>query len=550
MPLVRNPILPGFNPDPSIVRVGEDYYIATSTFEWYPGVQIHHSRDLANWELVTRPLSRRAQLDMRGEPDSCGVWAPCLTHDGSLFWLVYTDVKRKDGSFKDTHNYIVTAPSIAGPWSDPVHVNSSGFDPSLFHDLDTGRKWFVNMLWDHTHRPHHFAGIRLQELDAATRKLVGPSKTIFRGTDLALVEGPHLYRRGGWYYLLTAEGGTAYDHACTLARSRDIWGPYETHPQAHVLTSKDAPFAALQRGGHGDIVETPDGRTYLVHLTGRPTTQERRCVLGRETAIQEAFWGEDGWLYVKGGPVPSLHVDVPGTRDDSKYWAEQWYTFGTGLPLDFQWLRTPEPERIFSTSATSPSGGDGGGGALTLFGRESIGSWFEQALVARRQAHFSYDAETVVDFRPADERQFAGLTAYYCRYNFFYLAVTADASGRRELLIMRSEASFPDGDLAEPFPEPVPLPAEGKVRLALTIRGPRLQFYYGLEGEGEALREVGPVLDASLLSDECGGHKAHGSFTGAFVGVACSDLNGTALPATFDYFLYRPVHDKTDRYEI
>ena len=205
-------------------------------------------------------------------------------------------------------------------------------------------------------------------------------------------------------------------------------GPTKPIREKHILTAKDAPFAALQRSGHGDLVETPEGKTYLVHLTGRPTTQERRCVLGRETAIQEAYWGEDDWLYVKNGPVPSLHVDVPGTRDDTAYWAEQRYGFENGLPIDFQWLRTPEPERIFSTD----------GGKLTLFGRESIGSWFEQALVARRQTHFSYDAETTIDFSPTDERQFAGLTAYYSRYNFFYLTVTAHSDGERELLIMSS----------------------------------------------------------------------------------------------------------------
>lgn len=148
MPQITNPILPGFNPDPSILRVGEDYYIATSTFEWFPGVQIHHSKDLANWDLVVRPLTRKAQLDMRGDPDSCGVWAPCLSHDGKKFWLVYTDVKRKDGSFKDTHNYIVTAPRIEGPWSDPIYVNSSGFDPSIWHD-DDGKTWceaFISLM--------------------------------------------------------------------------------------------------------------------------------------------------------------------------------------------------------------------------------------------------------------------------------------------------------------------------------------------------------------------------------------------------------------------
>nr|MCU0908226.1 family 43 glycosylhydrolase [Paracoccaceae bacterium] len=165
--MIRNPILPGFNPDPSFCRVGEDYYIATSTFEWYPGVSLYHSRDLVRWRLVSRPLRRAAQLDMRGNPDSCGIWAPCLSWSDGRFWLVYTDVKRLDGAFKDAHNYIVTCPTIDGEWSDPWYVNSSGFDPSLFHD-DDGRKWFVNQQWNHRGRgtggnPKHasFDGILL-----------------------------------------------------------------------------------------------------------------------------------------------------------------------------------------------------------------------------------------------------------------------------------------------------------------------------------------------------------------------------------------------------
>ncbi|KAF2643062.1 hypothetical protein P280DRAFT_243098 [Massarina eburnea CBS 473.64] len=545
MPKVLNPILPGFNADPSILRVGDDYYIATSTFEWYPGVQIHHSKDLANWDLLIRPLNRKSQLDMRGDPDSGGVWAPCLTHDGEKFWLVYTDVKRKDGSFKDTPNYIVTAPKIEGPWSDPVYINSSGFDPSLFHD-DDGKKWFINMLQDHRRRPRAFAGIRLQEYDPKQEKLVGPKKTIFHGSDLDLVEGPHLYRRNGYYYLLTAEGGTGYEHAVTLCRSRDIWGPYELHPQKHILTSKDHPLTALQRAGHGDIVDTPDGKTYIVHLTGRPTTQFRRCVLGRETAIQEAYWDADDWLYIKNGPVPSLYVDLPAATDDGKYWAEQRYSFNpvVGLHKDFQWLRTPEPERIFTITDKN---------TLELTGREGIGSWFEQALVARRQTHFSYDAETVVEFSPTDERQFAGLVAYYCRYNFFYLTVTAHTDGKRELLILPSEASWPLGRFTFPLPDPVPIPQEGKVRLALSVRGGALQFFYALVGDGgeeKELEKIGPVFDASILSDECGGHQMHGSFTGAFVGVAASDLDGEERKAGFDYFVYRPVRYETDRYEV
>jgi xylan 1,4-beta-xylosidase len=155
--MIQNPILPGFNPDPSICRVGEDYYIATSTFEWFPGVQIHHSRDLVNWTLVRRPLERPSQLNMLGNPDSCGIWAPCLSYADGLFWLVFTDTKRFEGSFKDAPNYIVTSPTIESEWSDPVYVNSSGFDPSLFHD-DDGRKWFVNQQWNHRPEARHSKG--------------------------------------------------------------------------------------------------------------------------------------------------------------------------------------------------------------------------------------------------------------------------------------------------------------------------------------------------------------------------------------------------------
>jgi xylan 1,4-beta-xylosidase len=231
---ITNPILRGFNPDPSIVRVGDDYYIATSTFEWYPGVQIHHSKDLVHWRLLTRPLRRASQLDLRGDPDSCGVWAPCLTHADGLFHLVYTDVKRygratvggmSSASPRDFHNYLVTARRIDGDWSEPIYLNSSGFDASLFHDAD-GRKYLVNMLWDHRPGRDRFAGIVLQEYSPREQKLVGRRRLIFRGTSIGFTEGPHLYRRGGYYYLLVAEGGTFWGHAVTMARSPAIDGPY------------------------------------------------------------------------------------------------------------------------------------------------------------------------------------------------------------------------------------------------------------------------------------------------------------------------------------
>jgi xylan 1,4-beta-xylosidase len=306
--MIQNPILPGFNPDPSFCRVGEDYYIATSTFEWYPGVQIHHSRDLVNWTLVSRPLNRAAQLDMRGNPDSCGIWAPCLSHADGKFWLVYTDVKRLDGAFKDAHNYIVTCDTIDGDWSARTYVNSSGFDPSLFHAPD-GKKWFINMQWNHRGpgtggNPKHasFDGILAQEWSAAGG-LSGLVHQIWSGTELGLTEAPHIFVRNGWFYLTTAEGGTGYDHAVSMARARSVTGPYETHPNLHLMTTRFDPHSPLQRVGHGQYVQTPSGDVYHTFLCGRPLPG-RFCPLGRETRIAKCVWGDDGFPPSQCPPQP------------------------------------------------------------------------------------------------------------------------------------------------------------------------------------------------------------------------------------------------------
>lgn len=279
--LIHNPILRGFHPDPSICRAGEDYYIATSTFEWFPGVRIHHSRDLVNWRPLTYALTRKSQLNMEGDPDSGGVWAPCLTYDDGLFYLIYTDVKSRQGAFKDTPNYLVTAGNIEGPWSEPVYLNSSGFDPSLFHD-DDGRKWLVNMLWDHRTGNNSFAGIVLQEYSATEQRLTGPVIPIYKGTELKLTEGPHLYRKDGWYYLITAEGGTQYNHAVTVARSKQIEGPYETAPNHPLLTSAGNRELELQKAGHASLVHTHTDEWYMVHLCGRPVKDPSAISAGRQ----------------------------------------------------------------------------------------------------------------------------------------------------------------------------------------------------------------------------------------------------------------------------
>jgi xylan 1,4-beta-xylosidase len=532
--MIRNPIIPGFNPDPSICRVGDDYYIATSTFEWFPGVQIHHSRDLANWRLVGRPLVRASQLDMRGDPDSCGVWAPDISHDGERFWLIYTDVKRygrttmggaSGASLRDFHNYLVTCDTVDGDWSDPVHLNSSGFDPGLFHD-DDGRKYLVNQLWDHRPGRNRFAGIVLQEYSPEEQRLIGERTNIFPGTALGLTEAPHLYKRNGWYYLIVAEGGTGWNHAVTMARSRDLHGPYELHPDTYILSSRTRPDAPLQRAGHADLVETPDGRTFMAYLCGRPLPNRGRCVLGRETAIQPMHWGEDGWLYTEdrsGMPMleaPALDVSPSPPRETAAR-----YDFdGAELPLDLQWLRTPEPDRIFSLTARA--------GHLRLFGRETIGSLFTQALIARRQQDFCYSASCAMEFAPVHFQQAAGLVAYYNSAKFHYLHVSHDDDVGRHIRVM---STLPDSPQADAFTAPIAIP-EGRIELRVEVDYERLRFAFRVEGRDWTW--LPEQFDASILSDEAT-QPGLPNFTGAFVGMACQDMSGTGLPADFDWFDYR-----------
>jgi xylan 1,4-beta-xylosidase len=454
-----------------------------------------------------------------------------------LFWLIYTDVKRygrttvggaSGASLRDFPNYLVTSPRIDGEWSDPIYLNSSGFDPSLFHD-DDGRKYLVNMLWDHRPGNNRFAGIVLQEYSVKERKLIGKRELIFKGTPLGLTEGPHLYKRNGWYYLLTAEGGTGWAHTVTLARSRKIAGPYELHPDTHILSARNRPDCELQRAGHASLVETQNGETYMVYLCGRPLRNRGRCTLGRETAIQKMVWSEDGWLRTLDGqgiptletPAPSLPVHkFPAVSAREDFNEPQ-------LPIDFQWLRTPWPEELFSLTARP--------GFLRLFGRETIGSLFKQSLVAQRQQSHCFSAATVVEFEPEHFHQAAGLVCYYNSVKFHYLYVSHDETLGKHLRVM---SCVPDSPQTDAFTPLIPSPAGKPVHLRVEIDFERLYFAYRVEGVDKDWRWLPQQFDASILSDEA---CAPGTpnFTGAFVGMACQDMSGTARPADFDFFEYR-----------
>ncbi len=534
---IQNPILKGFNPDPSIIRVGNDYFIATSTFEWFPGVQIHHSRDLKNWQLVTRPLNRASQLNMLGNPDSCGVWAPCLSFADGQFWLIYTDVKRYGrtssagsaggASLRDFHNYLVTCETIDGEWSDPIYLNSSGFDPSLFHD-DDGRKWLVNQLWDHRPGNNRFAGIVLQEYSVHSEQLIGERVNIFKGTEIGLTEAPHLYKRNEFYHLITAEGGTGWGHAVTMARSRNIDGPYELHPDKYILSARAHPHLPLQRAGHADLVETQDGQTFVVYLCGRPLPNRGACTLGRETAIQPMVWGVDNWLRTTDGHgFSQLEVAGPKLAEHRFEPAPARADFDDAqLPIDFQWLRTPFPREIFNLTARP--------GYLRLYGRETIGSPFRQSLVARRQQAHGFTVQTMVEFEPEHFQQQAGLVCYYGATKFHYLYISHDETLGKHLRVM---SALPNHMSADSFTAPIALEPGLPVQLRVEVDMERLLFAYRLKSTA-AWVWLPQVFDASILSDEAA-LPGTANFTGAFVGMACQDMAGTGLHADFDYFEYR-----------
>lgn len=524
MKTIRNPILPGFHPDPSIIRVGEDYYLATSTFEWFPGVLIYHSRDLAHWEFAAAPLNRISQLDLRGIPNSCGIFAPCLSWCEGTFYLIYT-VVHTASSLQDTHNYLVTCPTIDGEWSEPVYLNSTGFDPSLFHDAD-GRKWLVNRDCDVRWFQSPRGGILLREYDPVQKRLVGKERRIFRTSGIIGAEGPHLYRHGDWYYLMIAEGGTDCNHVVTVARSRTLEGPYEVDPHNPMLSSRDNPWNPLQKAGHASLVETQNGQWYLAHLVGRPLPSKGRCILGRETALQKVVWSEDGWLRLANGAFePSVETQAPDLTEHPFPALPVRDDFDRDmLGYPYQTMRVPLPDDVLSLTQRP--------GWLRLYGRDSLHSRYMQSLVARRQQAFRYTAQTKIDYTPSNYHQTAGLICLYDTDNFFYLYLTRDEEGVKRLSLLCSEL----GQIRYPIGGGIPV-REGVIFLRACVDNDQLRFFFCYDEE--AWEPVGPCLDHSILSDDY--YIEHGSyrFTGAFVGLCCQDCGDRSSYADFDYFEYR-----------
>jgi len=527
---IENPILKGFNPDPSIIRVGEDYYIATSTFEWFPGVQLHHSKDLVHWELIGQILHKKSQLDLSGVPDSCGVWAPCLSYSDGVFYLVYTNVKSFTGVWKDTPNYLVTTTDIRGEWSEPVYLHSRGFDGSLFHQSN-GKKWFLNMLIDHR-AGKFFGGIEMQEYDPKLKQLKGKVHYLTAGTELGCTEGPHLVEKDGFFYLILAEGGTEYDHAVSIARSKDIVGPYSYHPDNPILTAKDSPAQYLQKTGHADFVQCPQGDWYMVFLASRPLSERGRCILGRETAIEKLQW-KGGWPYVTNSKQARKTIEiVASAKTISNQKTNHIDTFDSlELSHHFQSLRIPKEESWCSLTQRK--------GYLRLIGKQSLNSFHQQSLLARRVQHFNVEVVTEVEFNPQNLLQMAGLVFYYNTGHYHYANITANYDGSKQFLSVITSDNF----TMEFQEELVDVTAAKSVHLMGKLTEGHLQFFYALNHDYQ-FHPLGKSLDASILSDDYvqqGGIHYRPAFTGCFVGMCCQDLATQSQAADFKSFHYRTV---------
>lgn len=528
--MIKNPVLTGFHPDPSMICVDGTFYIATSTFEYFPGVRISASKDLANWECVSTPVADDRWLNMAGNVPSGGVWAPCLSYCDGIFYLVYTDVKSwKSGAFKDAHNYIITAKNIEGPWTPPVYMNSIGFDTSLFHD-DDGRKYFINAEWDYRadvskkgDEKRWFSGILVTEVDPVSFEFIGETKKVFTGSELGLTEAPHIYKKDGWYYLLTAEGGTSYNHAATVARSRDVFGEYEMHPNTHVCTAKGHPENALQKTGHASWCQGPDGRWFIAFLCGRPVDGVN-CILGRETGVNELVWIDD-WPYLKNGTLlADEYFEGYGEKQPRDYFE---YNFGDReFYLNFNTLRKPAKHAL------------GGGNTLRIYGRESISSSQDQAMFVRRQTDFDFEATTRVTLPFRQFQQFAGLIYRYDEDHQYLLKFGFDErAGSQTISILEVNRNKKDqGALfaySQPLGHGIPVDSD-TVWLRVTGHGATARFSYSLDGE--AFSDIDYDVDVTHMSDD-----NIDAFTGCYVGMAAYDLYNHKSYADFTHFSYRAL---------
>lgn len=497
----QNPIISGFYPDPSICRVGDDYYLVNSTFEYFPGVPIFHSRDLVHWQQIGHCLTRKSQLPLHKMRASGGIYAPTLRYHDGTYYMITTNV---DGG----GNFYVTASDPAGPWSEPVWLDPVGIDPSLLFD-DDGTVYFTRQEGGE----RGFAAQRVLNLE--TGKLEGTPRKLWEGTGGVWPEGPHLYKINGMYYLMMAEGGTGYEHMVTIARSQSPWGPFEPNPNNPILTHSHLPDHPVQALGHADWVETPDG-WWMVCLGIRPQGG-RMHHLGRETFLVPVEWDAAGWPVVNGTGTLELEMPAPNLPPHLfKPLPERDEFEKTQLRLQYNYLRNPYEENYSLTARP---------GYLRLTGTAvTMNDQDSPTFVGRRQTDLNCRISTRLEFVPAAGNEEAGLVIRGNEKNHYEIGLTLKDNKR--LVFCRKTLK---GELVEPVVyRPV---ADGPV--ILSVAAEPLSYTFSCRASDGTVIHLGNVLTGDVSSEKVGG------FTGVYMGMYATG-NGTRCRsnADFDWYEY------------
>lgn len=506
----RNPILAGFYPDPSIVAVGNDFYLINSSFSWYPGIPVFHSRDLVHWTQIGNAIDRPDMLDFGQLGMSRGVFAPAISHHDGLFYIVNTCVDCGG-------NFVIVARDPAGPWSSPVWLPElkDGIDPSLFFD-DNGQAWIVNNgLPEQTLQYDGHRAIWIQRFDPQALKSFGARRVIVNGgVDIrqqpGWIEGPHLFRKNDWYYLIAAEGGTAEQHSEVVFRARAPEGPYQSWDGNPILTQRDLTGPrdfAVTSAGHADFVRTAQGDWWSVFLAVQPYADDLYNT-GRETFLLPVQW-QDGWprITAPGQAIAAVHSRPALPVAPAGAWPN---TGDFTLRDDFDeaalpawWVTPRNPRSVWWSLSRHP-------GQLALRARPvGLGDDGNPSFWARRQQHAFASASTSVRFEPAQAGDRAGIAALQNDADWFRLDVEL-LEGRRSVVLARRAGSGEPRDgvlLAQ-----AGLRGDGPVRLRITARGGRYDFDYAENQDG--WRALLHDVDATALST-----RLAGGFVGAMLGV-------------------------------
>lgn len=505
-----NPILRGFFPDPSIVRVGEDYYMVNSTFQYFPAIPISHSRDLVHWEIIGHAITQNDYLDISNTRDSHGIWAPDISYYNGKYYIFAT--LRLNGTGKRNNNVlrrqlVMTADNPQGPYSKPVCLEVDNIDPSHFIDYD-GSHYMVIA-----------PGITIVKLNDSCTQVTGEPVCVWQGTGERCPEGPHILKKDGWYYAIIAEGGTGYGHGINVARSRDLYGPYEECPYNPVMRQKN-PEALIQRSGHGKLVETQNGEWWAVYLCGRRNGGNYTTV-GRETALDPVEWTEDGWFKINGGNGPSCAQRMPKLTE-CKFERNYCDDFEADcLSLEWEWLRNPDNSAWSLTERQSHMR------LWTTDGR--VDEIAAKNILLRREEELSYTAETKLCFAPDRDGEQAGMLCYYSTVSYVRFCLCCEGGVKLRLVI--------NGNHGEEIIESISAEQSEYIYLKIEVNGLSRGFYYSYDGISWKL--VGMLENCIYLCDE-GVPDDPKRHTGTLVGIYASNGGcGSRKAADFDYFNYK-----------